>query len=216
MVKEKSRFVVALDAIQKEIAPLFKSNKFAKSGRTYNRTVNDGIVHVINFQAGEFPIGDYVIPGLRENLYGKFAINLGVFIPKLKELEYGMAPKSFIKDYDCTIRARLRENPEINQDQWFDPVERETTKRTFHLIDKDGLTFLNKYSSISKIIEYYNEFKYFPSGNRLRSKLDVILIYVSINEIDKAKLITDELLKESDHKGFSEHVTKVALKLGLK
>lgn len=52
-----------------------------RRGRTYNRTVGDSLMHVVNLQMSQFPIGDYVIPGIRESFYGRFTVNLGVLLP---------------------------------------------------------------------------------------------------------------------------------------
>jgi hypothetical protein len=71
-------YVKALDDIQKALTAFLKPLGFKKKGRSYNRHVSDGLVQVVNLQMGQFPIGDYVIPGLRESHYGRFTVNLGV------------------------------------------------------------------------------------------------------------------------------------------
>ena len=77
-----------LDRIQKEIFNYLKPLGFKKKGRTFNRQTEDGIYQVINIQSGRYEFGDkYVIPGFRENYYGKFTINLGVMVTDIYELE---------------------------------------------------------------------------------------------------------------------------------
>ena len=72
-----------LNAIEKPIAIFLKEQGFRKKGRTFNRETKKGIIQVINFQSGTFPIGNYEIPGFRESLYGKFTVNLGVAIVEI-------------------------------------------------------------------------------------------------------------------------------------
>ncbi len=62
----KSLVVAALDSIQKELTAFLKPLGFRKKGRTYNRCVHDGLVQAINLQMGQYPIGEYEIPGIRE------------------------------------------------------------------------------------------------------------------------------------------------------
>jgi hypothetical protein len=85
-MEQKSEYVLRLDKIQKAVNQKLRPLGFRKLGRSHNRMTAGGLIHVVNFQMGEFPIGDYVIPGLRENLYGRFAVNLGVLLPCVHRL----------------------------------------------------------------------------------------------------------------------------------
>lgn len=96
---KKSQFVQTLDAIQDALQPLFRQYGFRKRGRSYNSSCSDGIVQVINFQMGQYPIGKYEIPGLRENLYGWFTVNLGVYLPAVEAIETGGKAKKFYQAY---------------------------------------------------------------------------------------------------------------------
>ena len=115
----KSAFATALDEIQKPLTALLKNVGFERRGRTYNRTVQDGLVHVVNFQMGQFPIGDYVIPGIRESFYGRFAVNLGVMLPAVMKLESARDPPAFVQEYYCEIRERLGALV-YEEDVWWD------------------------------------------------------------------------------------------------
>ena len=118
MAKKKSKYVSALDEVQKSFKDILKSKGFKKKGRSYNRECADQITHVINFQMGEYPIGNYVIPGLRDNLYGSFAVNLGVHLPCVSEVE-GNSQKLFYQDHDCQIRHRLGKSVNDESDRWW-------------------------------------------------------------------------------------------------
>lgn len=69
------------------VQPTLKEQGFRKRGNTFNRTTEpDGIIHVINFQMGAYkPPGTVEIPGLRPNLYGRFTVNLGIWLPGIAE-----------------------------------------------------------------------------------------------------------------------------------
>ena len=114
---EKSNYTKTLDKLQNIVHKELKKFGYTKKGRTHNRIVDDGIVHVINFQLGEYPVGDnYIIPGIRESHYVKFTVNLGVFVNDIYEVTQGQPAKDFIHEYICQIRTRLPELTNSNDD----------------------------------------------------------------------------------------------------
>jgi hypothetical protein len=101
------------------VAPSLKGRRFKKQRHTFNRIAELGLVHVVNFQMGQFPIGAYEIPGLRPNLYGKFTVNLGVFVREVYEItQRGPAP-AFVQEYACEFRVRLGELLMPPADTWW-------------------------------------------------------------------------------------------------
>jgi Domain of unknown function (DUF4304) len=96
-VMPKSGYVTSLDEIQRAMTAFLKPLGFRKSGRAYNRAVQDGLVHVVGFQMGEYPIGQYAIPGTRESFYGRFTVNLGIMLPAVRDMEQRYAPNHWIR-----------------------------------------------------------------------------------------------------------------------
>jgi len=58
-----------LDAVQELIGRFLKPLRFRKHGRTYTRAGDEGILQVINLQAGQFSVGGWreILP-FRRNL----------------------------------------------------------------------------------------------------------------------------------------------------
>lgn len=114
----------AMNGIVAAIHPLLKDLRYRKRRNTFNRVMHpDGLIHVINFQMGPFdPPGTAEIPGLRPNPYGRFTINLGVWLPGLTE-PGSQAPARhstrFINDYNCHLRARIGELLPEAADTWW-------------------------------------------------------------------------------------------------
>src|SRR5689334_7124445 len=80
----KAALADSLDGLQTHLDPLLGQAGFRKHGRTYSRITTDGLTHFIGFQMGRFdPPGTTDIPGLKENLYGRFTVNLGVYVPEV-------------------------------------------------------------------------------------------------------------------------------------
>jgi hypothetical protein len=86
MVAEKSDLAKTLDELQGKLRSALAEYGFRARGRVLNRRTSDGMTEVVQIQMGSFdPPGTTYVPGLRENRYGKFAINLGVFVPEVAE-----------------------------------------------------------------------------------------------------------------------------------
>jgi len=163
-----------LDSIQKEVYLLLKPIGFKKKGRTFNRQSEDGIYQVINIQSGRYEFGDkYVIPGFRENYYGKFTVNLGVMVREIYELESHNKPKDIYQDYDCQIRTRLT-HLTIKQDLWWTISDdnHQTTNEVIEGINSHGLEWLDTFENRDKICSNLGDFE----GGSPRTKLDVVLI----------------------------------------
>lgn len=97
------------DKLQARLDPMLRQFGFRKHGRTYNRPTPEDLTQVIGFQMGRFdPLpGAMHIPGLRENLYGKFTVNLGIYVPEVARNHGGGEAKSVVQDGNCCIRTRL-------------------------------------------------------------------------------------------------------------
>src|SRR3954470_10571898 len=105
----KSSQSTKVDEVQAALHAWLKPKGFRKQGRTFNRTTDDGLVQVINIQMGASdPPGTVHIPGLRENLYGWFTVNLGVYVPEVGRLLHGIEDaKRFVNEAHCCVRSRL-------------------------------------------------------------------------------------------------------------
>jgi hypothetical protein len=209
----KSPYATALDIIQKPVTELLYTIGFKKSGRTYNRTVGDGLILVMNFQMGQFPIGNYVIPGIRENLYGKFTVNFGVFLPCVVKMEHGEWAKRICQEYDCEIRARLGELVE-KRDVWWslDKSPQETGELIAKLIEKNGLPFLSRYTDYVSVLSDYRSNGSIFDKNIGRSALVAAMIYYHIGEMESAKECFDRAIHEaviSNNRGFGNHVENI-------
>lgn len=212
----KSQYVAALDEIQKPLTPLLKNLGFKRKGRTYNRLVGDGLVHVINLQMGEFPIGNYVISGIRESFYGRFTVNLGVLLPAVLELERGRGAPAFAQDYDCEIRGRLG-TLAFNEDTWWDLDHRvqETAASITKLVDRAGLPFLDNFESYATVLGHLERTGELPSKNEGRSALVGALICCHLSERSRAAAFFDRAItfgNRGAHKGFLAHVTELRAK----
>jgi hypothetical protein len=223
MPRTKSPFALRMDEIQKLIDLDLKPLGFKKSGRNYNRQTEPGVVQVISFQMGAFePPTGYVSPvpsWLKPDLYGKFCVNLGIYVEELVRSR-GLKLKKFVAEYSCPIRKRL--GPLVNpdgQEYWWPldaPAEEIAEEIGSHLFSA-GLDFLNRFASRSAIISDYIQYNDLDSSGSPRARLDVGIILATRGDMDEAaKLFREHLAKPRTNSAHVTYVKELASALGVK
>lgn len=216
MSETKSKIVSTLDEIQRNIHNnLLKIKGFKKRGRTWNRFSSDKLVQVINFQTGQYPVGNYIIPGIRENLYGLFTVNIGIYIPEISELE-DRKLVDFVQDYNCHIRARLGQLSHEG-DLWWDlskssdNIYREVSQR----INDFTLPFFQELENrdliLRNLVQMNEKCTLSPRAN-----LDIALIYFRRGNKRKAKELFTKQYLETNVKGHKRYVIELSERLGIK
>jgi hypothetical protein len=79
-------------AVVADAAPLLKRAGFRKRRHSFNREAEPGIVQVVSFQLGR-------------NLYRRFTINLGVYVPEMV-LDEHERRDGWVNEYNCQLRQR--------------------------------------------------------------------------------------------------------------
>ena len=209
-------FKTQLDILEKDVYAKLKPIGFKKNGRTFNKRLHDGIIQVINFQSGQYPIGQgYEIPGLRENLYGKFVVNLGVCIESLYKFQSPTENKKYYKEYDCQIRDRLG-TLLTGQDYWWTITDdnKKITQEIIIELQTKGLEWFSGIDTKKKIIANYGKLPYDASPS---AKLDIALIvWLDDKEIGSQlfKEYYDNIEKsKASHK---DYVKDLAKEIGIK
>lgn len=212
----ESEFKKALDSVQASLRPLLKERGFKVRGRSFNCTTQDGLTQVINFQMGASdPPGTTYIPGLRENLHGLFTINLGVYIPEVAALHGGGSAKSWVQEYQCSIRDRLGPVSGSDKDVWWharvDPVIVQDIQTC--LIDY-GFPFLDRFSTRDFILAELH-----GQGKNLRHcvvpRIVCAIIHANRNETEIARLLLTEQTKETWNPRHPDYVRDLAQRMGL-
>jgi Domain of unknown function (DUF4304) len=209
-----SGFVQRLNSIQSGVHSYLRPLGFRKKGRTHNRRTPGGLVQVVNFQMGAYPIGDYVIPGFRESFYGKFAVNLGILLPCVYEIERTVVPADFVQEYHCTIRDRL-ESLAYGTDEWFGIADETTSleRALLDLFDKCGLPFLERFSTYEDVLSYYDMHGKLPDQNPGRASLEVAIVAHHRGQLGLSASLFAKAY-DSDHVGFRQYVAEISARLG--
>jgi Domain of unknown function (DUF4304) len=205
---KSSEYTTKLDLVQTEVVRFLKPLGFKKKGRTFNRESEKGIWQVINIQSGQFPLGDnYVVPGSRENLYGKFTVNLGVFVQELYDIRFPSRPIKTIHEYDCHFRTRLSSISK-GYDLWWDfrIGADEVAKEIIDLLNQKGIPWLDFLGTREKICENWNKVE----GRSPRAQLDVALIHLQTDREQGERLFREYFneLRMEPHRGYVIELAK--------
>ncbi|MFN2547489.1 MAG: DUF4304 domain-containing protein [Myxococcales bacterium] len=217
MTVPKSSHVAAIDHVERELGAKLKAVGFKKKGRTFNRSTEDGVVQVINIQMGSYdPPGTTYIPGLRENLYGWFTINLGVYVPEVAKSHGGGEVKDFVREYHCCIRDRLGHlGPEKTELWWRNDAAAEVLPDLLVRIDRDGLPFLARFGSRDAILRELDEDRSKLGGGTAPPRIVKAIILVQRGDRDAARDLLAKQAQETLNPGHPAYVRSLAAKLGI-
>jgi hypothetical protein len=202
----KSEFSKKLDLIQVDAQKKLSQFGYRKKGRTFNRSLESGLIHVINFQMG------------RRSLSGKFTINLGIYIPEIYRLLWFWnedEPK-FVDHGDCEIEKRIGELVPPYKDNWWDLNKntKRLSKKVLTVIEKYGLPYLNLFYSHDDIIQEWNK-----HGDNIglppRAGLSIAILLHNKGDHEQARnLLIQEYNRKLDHP-YAGFVVDIAQKLGI-
>ena len=206
----------ALDEIQKTVHTELKAFGFKKKGRTHNKVLDNGIIQVVNFQMGKYEFENTIeIPDLRINRYGKFTVNIGVFVPELYEKTFKRKPKDFIQEYDCEIRGRINNEVE-GTELWFS-LESDTQSTAEFIIDRlksDIQKWLDRFNSRTKIVAELTQLKEITFSPR--EKLCGAIIELEIDRKNGERIFNEYYNSIETKKPHKNYVSELAKQLNIK
>jgi len=210
----KSDFAKQMDQIQTALRPLLKREGYRVRGRTFNRTTPDGLVQVIALQMGSFdPPGTTYIPGLRDNLYGKFAVNLGVYVPEVAQYHEGGEARAFVQEYNCCVRARLRTTEPVKDIWWMVRATDDVTSDVANELRNQGFSFLERFESRDKIL---HELRGLTENTFLNPpRIVCAIILAKRGEVEEARSLLRAQARETRNPHHPEYVRGLAQRLGL-
>jgi hypothetical protein len=211
----KSELASTMDELQRLLHPLFKSSGFRKHGRTYNRVTNDGLTQVIGFQMGSFdPPGTTYFRGLRENLYGRFTVNLGVYVPEVARDHGGGEAKSVVHDYNCCIRTRLGRTKD-NEFWWKVCLERVLTTELTERLQNEAFPLFQRFEYRDQII---NEFRDEVDNTELMAVPRIVCAIILLSRGERAearRLLAEQAREHTRNPGHPAYVVSLAKRLGI-
>jgi len=205
-----------MDALQLSLRPLLREHGFRVQGRTFNRKTPDGLTHVVAFQMGRSdPPGTVYVPGLTQNLYGKFTVSLGVYVPEVPQYHLGNVAGKFVQDYHCCVRARLGEVGPEQQDIWWElqenpQLDHEIQQRLL----RDALPFLERFNTRDALLKELSNGMQHSASDPPRIVSAIILAVRG--RLEDAKLLLEAQIRGSQRNPrHPDYVRGLASKLGI-
>lgn len=147
-----------------QAAPVLKAAGFRKRRHSFNRSTEPGLVQVLNFQMSTFgPPGRGAERNraAREAIallgpwYGRFTINLGVFVDEMV-LEEREKREGWINEYNCHLRMRIGPLLAAREDVWWSLEDPEAAATAaVDAIQEAGLPWLDRLASRDGILAAY-------------------------------------------------------------
>jgi hypothetical protein len=216
MVK-KSNDVILADEMQAWFSVRLKQLGFRVKGRTYNRLNVDGLTEVIDISLGRAdPLGTIHMPDSAVSTYGHFAIGLGIFVPEVHKHLNDWKLGNIITQPNCCVHGNLGTPWPGSDAQWWKLVRDETLySSVFSLLERDGMHFLERFSSRSKILKEWEAQVENTPESLSPPKLACAMIYFERGDMDAASRLLREQAKDADHKFHRDYVNKLAIRLNL-
>jgi hypothetical protein len=189
----KSEYGQAMEAVVASTAPLMKENSFRKRRHAFNRSRENGVVAVLRFQMGSSdPPGTYVIPGLKDDLYGKFTVNLGVAFEEMWKIDLSSASKPFppfLNEYECHLRLRLGQlaTQNMEDDVWW-PLKGDLDRlgrEVAGLIERFALPWLERFGTRRAVISAWERHE--PISREGRLALVIAMIYLHEGQLERGR-----------------------------
>lgn len=175
-MSSKSELASFLDEAIVPIRAVLARHGFRARNRTFNRRMDDGIIHVVQVVMGRSdPPGARQMPGFGSDLYGTFSVELGVYVPEVAR-QYGMKAKTFPGEIDCCVRINAAEvGPNGEALAW--PIKREATffNAVADLLEHYAMPFLQRYSDRPSIVNELKDGRASGPGGAPRVVAAVIL-----------------------------------------
>ncbi len=216
MGKPKSQLAKTLDGIQHTLRPRLAELGFRVRGRTFNRVTGDGLTEVLQLQMGSFdPPGTAYIPGLRENLYGMFTVNVGVHVPEVAMSLIGVQPRSFVQEYNCCVRTRLGAlAPDHKEVWWYIRQDDRVITDVWKRIRRDAFPFLERFESRDAILGEWTGVAENPDIG-FPPRIVCAVILAARGGSDEAQKLLAAQANETSNAGHAAYVRTLARKLGL-
>jgi hypothetical protein len=187
-----------------------KAAGFRKRANSFNRSAQDGLVHHVSIQLGAYdPSGIHAVPGLIPDLYGRFRVNLGVYVPAMNRM--GSPRSNWINDYNCTLRWGLGDLMPGGFDQWWDLRDRLALEEVTEVLVERALPHLDGFRDSESVLAAYaaEGARAFGPIASVAVALDVADLLLSRGEREEAETLLKTYVSHvaaGDHRGHKEYL----------
>ena len=206
----------SMAAVVTHCAPILKSSGFRKRRHSFNRALPSDLVHVVDFQMGPFdPPGTEYVPPFRVNLYGRFTINLGVYVPEIAR-RLDSSRNGWVNEYDCHMRQRIGAVMPDRVDTWWpldDPPR--AAEAAADALEGHGLPWLDDYRDHDAITAAYLRDQREHLGMAPAAGLHVGLMLLERGDHATGSSVLREYIRQPLNSAHREYVVELLTRQGL-
>ena len=221
-----------MDAAVAAVSPLVREHGFKKQRHRFNAEPEPGMTQVLTFQMGAHqPPGTAEIPGLRENLYGAFTINLGLHFEEVRELPKRSPGAAFLREHGlpvppprarpkvlgeghCHMTVRLGELIDGRDTWWTLELHHDELESLVHeLIADYALPFIKRFNSREALLSAWHGGD--PTA-RFTPPFTIAVVHARRGETAEAEELLAAELGESEHQAAKQEIIDAAEHLGLR
>ena len=153
---------------------------------------------------------------MTENFYGKFTVNLGIYIPEVAELHGGGSARSWVQEFNCSIRDRLGPASGSLKDIWWNAeASSEVIRDVQLLLCSFGLVFLERFRSRDLVLS-----ELLGQGENLGHcavpRIVCAIILARRGRTDAAReLMAAQALESKNNRHHPTYVRELAQRMGL-
>jgi hypothetical protein len=203
----------ALAAIVAIVAPMLKAAGFRKRRHSFNRSVADGMTHVIGFQAGRSdPPGHDGHPVLA-SFHGLFTVNLSVHVPGMR---HDQLRSSWVNEYDGHLRARLGALADPDgRDVWWDTRHPDAAADVTDVIRDVGLPWLARFPGVDSVVTQWLAGDAVLRGSLVNGLLDVAPLMVNQGRGAEVEPLLREYLRGDLHRSHRDYLAEFLPTIGM-
>lgn len=173
-------------------APTLKGLGFRKRRHCFNRTVGDGMVHVVCFwMAPKEPPAWTPAPGLRERRYGSFRLDFGVYVPEMTRSHQPRGP--WINDYDCHLRRTIGQLVTgSTSDFWWRLDDPSVTVAAGVALERHGLPWLSQFEDRASLLAAFESHGATAIGMSPAGPLDIADVLRAMGDLRRERSVLEE------------------------
>lgn len=194
-------------------APTLKAAGFKKRRHSFNRLMDDGIVHVINFwQAPKEPPAWTEVPGLRERLYGSFRLDFGVYVPAMTR---SAGPRSsWVNEFNCHLRRTIGQLMNAQADLWWDLQAPEASAWVRDALLLHGLPWLARFPDATSVLSAFEAAGPLALGMSPAGYLDIADVYRARGQLEAERRTLERYVSTPHLVGHAEYLRRYLIDRG--
>lgn len=171
-----------------------KAAGFKKRRHSFNRTTEDGLVHVVNFwMAPKEPPAWTEVPGLRQRLYGNFRLDFGVYVPEMKRM--GVPRSDWVNEYNCQLRKTIGELLGSG-DVWWSLKDRKSPDVAQAALHFYGLPWLEQFPDKDTLLDRFYASGPLRIGMSPAGDLDVAEMLAALGRTQEARGVLERYVEK--------------------